>query len=82
MVFYEFYWCDPIKGHQHIGTLPERRKKPARITQESVLNMVRAALGINIEVTDLFFIEINMDKSMDGFSRPDQFYRPLRELHG
>jgi len=38
MVAYEFYWQDPIEGYQHIGTLPERRKNPARITQESVMN--------------------------------------------
>jgi hypothetical protein len=37
MVAYEFYWRDPKKGYQHIGTLPERRKNPTRITQESVM---------------------------------------------
>lgn len=35
---YEFYWRDPIKGYQFIGTLQERRKNPLRITQESVMN--------------------------------------------
>jgi hypothetical protein len=38
MVAYEFYWRDPIKGDQLIGLLPERRRNPANITKESVLN--------------------------------------------
>jgi hypothetical protein len=38
MVAYEFYCRDSIKGYQIIGVLPERRKNPSRITQESVMN--------------------------------------------
>lgn len=37
MVACEFYWLDPIEGYQHIGTLPERRKNPTRITQIKTL---------------------------------------------
>ena len=45
MVAYEFYWRDPVEGYQHIGTLPERRMNPARITEESVMNWAREILG-------------------------------------
>jgi hypothetical protein len=38
MEVYEFYWHDLEKGYQLIGVLPERRKTPTRINQESVLN--------------------------------------------
>jgi hypothetical protein len=41
MVAYEFYWKDPNKRYQPIGILPERRKNPLRITQESVLPLYR-----------------------------------------
>jgi hypothetical protein len=41
MVAYEFYWHDSEKGYQLIGVLPERRKNPARINQESVLNWAK-----------------------------------------
>lgn len=61
MVAYEFYWRDPIKGDQLIGTLPERRKNPARITKESVTSWVRNVLGENIEFDDIFFITITID---------------------
>jgi hypothetical protein len=26
MIAYEFYWCDPVKGYELLGVLPERRK--------------------------------------------------------
>jgi hypothetical protein len=51
------------KGYQHIGTLPERRKNPARITQESIINWAREILGENIDFNDLFFITITIDKN-------------------
>ncbi len=63
MVAYEFYWRDAIEGYQHIGTLPERRKNPARITQESVINWAREILGENIDFNDIFFITITIDKN-------------------
>jgi hypothetical protein len=63
LVAYEFYWRDPIKGYQLIGTLPERRKNPLRITQESVMKWVRKILGENIDFNDIFFITITIDKN-------------------
>jgi len=35
MVAYEFYWRDDTEGVHFIGILPERRKRPERITQKS-----------------------------------------------
>jgi hypothetical protein len=58
MVGYEFYWRDPIKGYQLIGVLPERRKSPNRITKESVLNWVKKYFGNNLNLNDVFFIEV------------------------
>jgi hypothetical protein len=63
MVAYEFYWRDPVKGYQLIGVLPERRKKPARITQESILNWVKDISGEDIDFNDVFFITIMADKN-------------------
>jgi len=37
MVAYEFYLRNSTEGYQHIGTLPERRMNPARITEKSVM---------------------------------------------
>ncbi len=58
MIGYELYWHDPIKGYQLIGVLPERRKNPKRITKESVLNWGKKYFGKNLNLNDVFFIEV------------------------
>jgi hypothetical protein len=60
MTAYEFYYRDE-KGKEHfIGILPERRKDPKRITKESVLNWGRMVIGESSDVTDLYFVRVNM----------------------
>ncbi len=49
MVAYEFYWCDEKAKEHCIGILPERRKIPERITQESILNWGWMVVGDNSE---------------------------------
>jgi len=41
MVAYEFYLNDPEGNESLIGILPERRKDPRRITQQSILKWGR-----------------------------------------
>ena len=60
MVAYEFYWGELTKGYQLIGTLPERRKNPLRITQESIINWGKI-FGENLNLNDMFFIEVEID---------------------
>jgi len=62
MVVYELYWRDSVEGYQHIGTLPERRMNPVRITEESVMNWARQILGDSIDFDKLFFITITKDR--------------------
>ena len=61
MVGYEFYWHDPIKGYQLIGVLPERRKNPKRITKESVLNWGKKYFGGNLNLNEMFFLEVEIN---------------------
>ncbi len=63
MVAYELYLRDPVEGYQHIGTLPERRMNPARITEKSVVNWAREILGDSIDFDKLSFITIRIDKN-------------------
>ena len=63
MVAYELYRRDSLEGYQHIGTLPERRMNPARITEESVWNWAREILGESVNCENLFFITITIDKN-------------------
>lgn len=62
MIAYEFYKRDE-KGNNHfIWILPERRKNPIRITQESIINWGRKAVVDNTEVKDLFFVRVELDE--------------------
>lgn len=71
---YEFYWRDSIKGYQHIGTLPERRKNPARITEKSVMNWVEEFFGKSLDIKDIFFIQVTIDENTCRISRPTPFF--------
>ena len=43
---YEFYRRVSYDGRDHfVGILPERRKDPARITEDSIMNWARILLG-------------------------------------
>jgi hypothetical protein len=61
MTAYEFYYRD-AKGDHLIGILPERRKNPERINQESIMKWIRMILGDNADVEDknLFFIRVEV----------------------
>jgi len=71
---YEFYRCDPIKGYQLIGVLPERRSNPKRITKESVMNWGEIYFGKNLEENDMFFFQLMTDKNTGRISRTNPFF--------
>ncbi len=61
MVGYELYrWHDP-KGYELIGLLPERRNDPQRVTKESVLNWGQKYFAIQLDLNDMYFIEVEID---------------------
>ncbi len=61
MVGYELYsWRDPT-GYELIGVLPERRKDPRRITKESIFNWGRKYFDIELDLNDMYFIEVEID---------------------
>jgi len=63
MISYEFYRRGSSGEDRLIGVLPERRKEPERITEESILNWVRLLVS---------------RMSEDEFSR-DVYYRRVEE---
>jgi hypothetical protein len=73
MVAYEFYWFDPIKGYQLIGTLPERRRNPSRITQASIMNWGAKYFGKKLNIKEIFFIQVTMDENTGRIFRPTPF---------
>ncbi len=80
MVASEFYSRDPIEGYQLIGTLPEKRKNLLRITQESVMNLGKKILVSNIEMNDIFFIQVTIDKNTGNAFQAHPFYRPFKRV--
>lgn len=58
MIAYEFYWKDDTGRDHFIGILPERRKNPARITQDSVINWGKKVIGDDTEIKDIFFTQV------------------------
>jgi hypothetical protein len=61
MVTYEVYSYDQMKGYELIGILPERRRDPKRITEESVLKWGRMLLGDSNEGKNIIFKQMIID---------------------
>ena len=61
MVAYEFYLHGDDMGEFHLlGILPERRKNPLRITQESIVKWGQLVAGDSVDVRDMYFIQIEI----------------------
>lgn len=60
MVAYEFYWDDEKGGEHLIGILPERRKNPERITEESIMNWVKELEGDSKRINKIYFIKVEV----------------------
>lgn len=60
MVAYEFYLRDE-RGKEHlIGILPERRRKPERITNDSILHWGWNVVGHRSDVKNIHFVRLKM----------------------
>jgi hypothetical protein len=60
MVAYEFYMRD-ARGKEHlIGILPERRGKPERITNDSILHWGWNIIGDHSDVKNIHFVRLEM----------------------
>ncbi len=61
MLVYELYAFNKTKGYELIGILPERRKNPARITQNSVMNWAKMLSRDDVDSKDIFFKPVRID---------------------
>jgi hypothetical protein len=63
MIAYEFYWVDK-RGESHFfAILPERRKNPERITEESIMKWGKMVLGGNRLSRNLYFIQVEVPQN-------------------
>ena len=60
MCAYEFYWFDKTEKAHFIGILREKRENLLRITRESVLNFGRKVIGDHVDVTHIYFIQVEV----------------------
>ena len=70
MVAYEIYWLDPKGGYQIIGVLPERRKNPARVTQESIMHWEENIFGKELDTKEIYFIQVTINEYTGMIFRP------------
>ena len=66
---YQIYKKEPITRYEFIGVLPERRKNPARITEESIINWGRKFFGGSLDITRIFIIQLEIDRKLGKSSR-------------
>ncbi len=67
MVVSKFYLRDSKSGDIFLGSLPERRKNPERITEESIVNWGRKYFGMNGRNENIFFTKTVLEESKKRF---------------
>jgi len=63
MLAYELYTFNKKKGYEFIGVLPERRKNPRRMTEDSVMSWGKTLLGDNVDRKNMFFKRVILDNN-------------------
>ena len=61
MIAYELYCFDKTAEPHFVGILEEKRENLLRITKESVLNLGRKVIGDNADVTNIYFIQVEVE---------------------
>lgn len=78
MVAYEIYCSDPGKRYELLGILPERRKKPERITEASVMNWGKMLLVNNETRKSIFYKKITISEYTGKFIRVTPSSIPIK----
>lgn len=78
MVVYEFYSNDPVKEHDLLGILPERRKDPRRITDASVMKWGKMLFGNNGSKKSIFYRKVTISEYTGKFVRVTPSNIPIK----
>jgi hypothetical protein len=81
MVAYELYLREKTTEVHLIGILPERRKNPERITQESIMKWAGIVLGdlADVNLNNFFFIRVTIDEITGQIFKPTPSIRAQEE---
>ena len=60
MCAYELYCFDKTAKAHFIGILKEKRENFLRISRESILNLGKKVIDDNADVTDIYFIQVEV----------------------
>jgi len=60
MCAYEFYYFDKTAKAHFIMILQEKRENLLRISRESILNLGKKVIADNADVTDIYFIQVEV----------------------
>ena len=60
MTAYEFYCFDETAKPRFVGILKEKRENLLRRTRQSVLSLGRKVIGSNEDVTNIYFIQVEV----------------------
>ena len=74
MLVYELYTFNKTKGYQIIGVLPERRKNPTRITNDSVMNWGKMLLDDHVDSKNIFFKPVRIIGLSDRILWQDLYF--------
>jgi hypothetical protein len=58
MILYALYWRGKTGEESFIGTLPERREDPERITVESVLNWGKEFITDGSDPKSIYYVRV------------------------
>ena len=70
MEAYELYWLDPQGEYHLMGILPEKRKDIIRVTQESVVRLAEKFFGKNLDIKNIYFIQVTINDYTGMIFRP------------
>ena len=60
MCAYAFYWFDKADKAHFTAILQEKRENLLRISRESILNLGKKVIDDNADVTDIYFIQVEV----------------------
>jgi hypothetical protein len=63
MLAYELYTFNKKEGYEFIGLLPERRKNPTRMTEDSVMSWGKTLFADNVDSKNMFFKRVILDNN-------------------